>query len=1174
MAQRGPPQLGADDVVRFLEGAHFLEEHADTLSRGRLFARTRRTFEVGAKLRIAIEVPEVDRTVVSDARVLLSKPGYVGLELIGFEPRVRTLLDRAKIAVEDARAAVDVPTAEQTQIASLAELGIPVGGSAPPTAPPSPPPSARAPASAEDEALPPIAAPREPESSAEARARVRPPPRPIPRPAPARRPHADDDERSSPPEDEVSFELVRAAQDATLAMPALRRPAAEPRRRPAAPVASARDDEARRRPAADPKPPTARPASAADTDDALVLVRAPSEPAPAPLRAARASEPPRALDGRGAAPPATTGAPPAEDRLAALLDEVRPGGHALGARARGVDAPSSAPPPSTRDLLVVAPNLEDLDTGGAPAADPALAPPVALALPDRAAASEPAVAELPPPAIAAWGLDRLADAGAPRCTPGGVVRVASVEALLGLYLAGLRDGHVTLLGGPDGEADAEVRLKLIAGRAVMLDARVLARVGDWVTVHVADVRELTELLAERAEALWPALTTLLGPPPGAATTSIAPAITPEPPPTSAPAAPPPVSAPQPRMSLAAEPFVEPTPAPATTSPAPPEPPRWIEPDAAGPPEAGRLDGDHLIFRSLRDLAHELDTNVERGGLSAAAAPLPIRAHKSLSVVLGEHVTSVVLEVDVVFAGGGRVGFALRRAPEVTAQLRRLVSELRGNGTSALLAARGAGAWSGAAPTSAPPGAAAASSGGISAPPQPMPASPSVPVSPTALEPGGLAPASGKLVRPPNPQALLSQPEHRLEALEDLEDEPVSVFALLDLLARRRARGVLAIRGDTVERTIYLHEGSVVFVDGRPAVDEHLLGRILVGAKKLTEGALREALEKAQRARKPLGRVLVLGGVVPQPVIVQALREQTRLKVEAALGIAQGTWEWRAWSEPPTTADLVAVGGPGLVTRYVRHVLDHVTATDLETLFAPLQGRVVELGGELPVDSPLLGLQPKELRFVEGWIDGKRTISDALTGSPVGRLASLRLIAFGLAVGLMRIRGGLGGVRRAPGRGSTDGRGLAALRKQLAEDVRQLREQSYFEVLGVHWSAHPRSFQGAYLKVKARFDPAKLEVVGAPPDVQAELQRLAREALELVDTAYKKLTVEAERTSYRKELLDSTEREYGAEMLIKQGEVMLLRGDRIGGLEAFEMACELSPTSKNKALLAAARDGRA
>jgi hypothetical protein len=449
----------------------------------------------------------------------------------------------------------------------------------------------------------------------------------------------------------------------------------------------------------------------------------------------------------------------------------------------------------------------------------------------------------------------------------------------------------------------------------------------------------------------------------------------------------------------------------------------------------------------------------------------------------------------------------------------------------------------------------------------------MPAARPSLEPGALAPASGRLERPPSPQSLLSLPEHRLEALEDVEGASASVFALFDVLARRRARGVLALRGDAVERLIYLHEGSVVFVDGRPAVDEHLLGRILVGAKKLTEGALREALEKAQRARKPLGRVLVLGGVVPQPVIVQALREQTRLKVEAALGIAHGTWEWRAWSEPPTSADLVAVGGIGLVTRYARHVFDHVTATDLEALFAPLQGRVVELSGELPVDSPLLGLQPKELRFVEGWIDGKRTLADALTGSPVGRLASLRLIAFGLTVGLMRIRGGVGGVRRAAGRGSTDGRGLAALRKQLADDVRQLREQSSFEVLGVHWSAHPRSFQAAYLKVKTRFDPAKVDVAGAPAEVRAELQRLAREALDLVDTAYKKLTSDAERSAYRKELFDSTEREYGAEMLIKQGEVMLLRGDRIGGLEAFEMAYELSPTAKNKALLAAAREGR-
>ena len=45
------------------------------------------------------------------------------------------------------------------------------------------------------------------------------------------------------------------------------------------------------------------------------------------------------------------------------------------------------------------------------------------------------------------------------------------------------------------------------------------------------------------------------------------------------------------------------------------------------------------------------------------------------------------------------------------------------------------------------------------------------------------------------------------------------------------------------------------------------------------------------------------------------------------------------------------------------------------------------------------------------------------------------------------------------------------------------------------------------------------------------------------------------------------------MLIKQAEVLSMRGDRIGAIEAFETAVELAPTARNRTMLAQAREGR-
>jgi hypothetical protein len=45
------------------------------------------------------------------------------------------------------------------------------------------------------------------------------------------------------------------------------------------------------------------------------------------------------------------------------------------------------------------------------------------------------------------------------------------------------------------------------------------------------------------------------------------------------------------------------------------------------------------------------------------------------------------------------------------------------------------------------------------------------------------------------------------------------------------------------------------------------------------------------------------------------------------------------------------------------------------------------------------------------------------------------------------------------------------------------------------------------------------------------------------------------------------------MLVKQGEVALMRSDRVGAIEALETAVELDPSTRNRQLLTAAREGK-
>jgi hypothetical protein len=203
-------------------------------------------------------------------------------------------------------------------------------------------------------------------------------------------------------------------------------------------------------------------------------------------------------------------------------------------------------------------------------------------------------------------------------------------------------------------------------------------------------------------------------------------------------------------------------------------------------------------------------------------------------------------------------------------------------------------------------------------------------------------------------------------------------------------------------------------------------------------------------------------------------------------------------------------------------------------------------------------------------DGSRSISDAVLGSPIGRLASLRLVGVLLSMGQLRFADGQHqSINRENTNMAREPSAFVRIKKELRERLALLRGMNHFEVLGVHWSAHHRGHKAAYEKIKREFDLKKAPLRDAPEDVKT----LAKEINGIIDTAWTVLSNTETRQNYRKQLFDKTERQYASDMLVKQGEVALMRGDRVAAIEALETAVELEPSNRNKTLLSSAREGR-
>lgn len=1084
---RGAPreraaELGLDGVIRFEDADHFLEELAGRLGRGQAFVRSTVAYPLNEPVMFELEAPVVRRRLTLPARVVFARNGHLGLELERFDdlvPKLDALGSEVERAAsgpvgssaisfdEDDEAEtgkMEVPahlrhepsdgaTLDATFSAYLAEL------------------DARTPKPRGDTSLdpPPFEGEDEDPFEGEDEDEVVPPPALDPSIShPAVADLVDDEPTpvhlSSPmvPPPEGSGEAVSPGEEA-----------AEP--------SSADDPEEPAAPAASETPPSLDEATASSTetpdhgcaasdasekDEAADEADAP-EPAAEDVEAEAPSETPEpADDGAEAETPLEPAEPaddlaeapsvPADDLVPSTEEEARP-----EAEAEAEPEPSAAAEPPAEPL------------------EPELAPspPVAAAAPEPRAASESAAS------LAAFAAERASLESAPlfRASPGGVVRFQDAAQLLGAWLTGLAAGHLTVWGGPEGEAGRKVPIKIFLGRVVTLEALVIARIGPWLTVEVDDVEPIRELLVENADA-WRSSIDRLAPPPS---TLPAPSSAPHVAPLSSPAL---AVSPRSSTGLRGVPAVV------------------ALPVADGPARPPRLEDGVVRFGNAGDLDAEMKANLANGGLFVESAPLALNTRHRLSLWVGEVELPDIVEANVVFASGGKVGFSVAEAGQLCKQLGSYLEQ-----------------------------------GGV-------PRSDVTPPPPHDVEVSGpTVEQVGRLDAPPAERKLLDLSSRRGE-LRTVS----SAIELFDELVYEKFRGVVTFVGPGAQRKAFLHQGNVAFLDAQPFDESTALGQILSRHRKVSPQALKTALDEVRSSGAPLGRALVGRGQVRPTDVTAALRQQTRVRLEAAFEWSGGHYELSQWTEPPGSGDLVVTRGLGILVHYLR---SRFAASSKSTLEAALGSTLqAALQGEEELDAAIksLGLGPKETRFLQVTLDGRRSLQDAIQVSGLTRSVALELAATGLSLGFLSVS------EPSMGTNPVDDRVL----RELQERSRALEGQNHFEVLGVHWTAHPRTFQQA-------LDTRKSEL-GLPSGAPEEARELARSLLEKYLAAHKTLSDETQRISYRRKLFDKTDREYAARMLVDKGEVASMRGAKLEAIEFFETANEIASSERIRSLLKAAR----
>ncbi|MEZ4362562.1 MAG: DUF4388 domain-containing protein [Kofleriaceae bacterium] len=127
--------------------------------------------------------------------------------------------------------------------------------------------------------------------------------------------------------------------------------------------------------------------------------------------------------------------------------------------------------------------------------------------------------------------------------------------------------------------------------------------------------------------------------------------------------------------------------------------------------------------------------------------------------------------------------------------------------------------------------------------------------------------------------------------------------VLDWIGRRRLTGVASFERRMMVRSLGLSEGNVLWASSTRKDEQ--LGAILTRSERVTERMLSEAVAARSQTGVPLGKVLMMAGVIDESSLVDVLATKIRETVTDVLSWRDGTFDFIPRPQP-TSAGVPAI----------------------------------------------------------------------------------------------------------------------------------------------------------------------------------------------------------------------------------------------------------------------------
>jgi hypothetical protein len=144
------------------------------------------------------------------------------------------------------------------------------------------------------------------------------------------------------------------------------------------------------------------------------------------------------------------------------------------------------------------------------------------------------------------------------------------------------------------------------------------------------------------------------------------------------------------------------------------------------------------------------------------------------------------------------------------------------------------------------------------------------------------------------------------------------------------------------------------------------------------------------------------------------------------------------------------------------------------------------------------------------------------------------------------------------------------RSQLYEKLSFQTNQNPFEILEIHWTSQGGQVEQGYEKTRTEY-----QNFARGAELGPEVDKMRNQIVANIEEAYLAVRDKSTRQKTRKKYYEPQQHEFSADLLARQGEMLMVRGKWVEVIDNLERALELTPKSgKIRALLDKAHKKRA